>query len=177
MPRKYTCSLCEQEGHSSAKCPNVTYEVVLNDRKIKYKTPEERIEKRIKVEKSSCWIWQACVVSGFGMLTIGQKRYLAHRYAFEIYSGRKIPRTYHVRQICGNKLCTNPEHLELAKGASRIVKGEEHGGAKLTDENVKEIRVAYGSGEHTAPELAQQYQIGISTVYSVIAKRTWKHIA
>lgn len=54
--------------------------------------------------------------------------------------------------------------------------GEKNNKAKLTEEQVIEIRQKYNSGEMTKDELAIKYDISLSTINSVINRKTWKHI-
>ena len=56
------------------------------------------------------------------------------------------------------------------------VRGESHGGAKLTEEKVIEIRRRHGDGE-AVKALAAEFGVSSSTVSNIIARRIWKHVA
>ena len=66
-------------------------------------------------DKNGCWIWVLGTSGGYGRLKIGRKNYRAHRlslWAFEKLED--IDDTELIsRHQCGNKLCVNPEHLEV----------------------------------------------------------------
>ena len=66
-----------------------------------------------------------------------------------------------MRHKCDNPACFNIEHLELGtqgdnvrdmheRGRARAVKGEKHGRAKLTDQQVAEIRTSKESARSIA---------------------------
>lgn len=66
------------------------------------------------VEQRECWIWCGGTQSrGYGSATDGTgKSMLAHRASWELHRGA-IPDGQTVDHLCHNKLCVNPEHLEL----------------------------------------------------------------
>lgn len=49
------------------------------------------------------------------------------------------------------------------------------GRAKLTEQNVREIRRRYASGE-TCEALAAVYHVGYTAVQKIIRRATWKHV-
>jgi hypothetical protein len=57
----------------------------------------------------------------------------------------------------------------------RIRRGVAQGGAKLTDEIVREIRAASGAGE-SGRSVAARYGVAPVTVSHVIRRYTWKHV-
>lgn len=59
-----------------------------------------------------CWTWKGNVSSGYASVKIGKKSKMAHRISYEFHKG-KIPHGLIIRHRCDNKICTNPEHLEL----------------------------------------------------------------
>jgi hypothetical protein len=54
-------------------------------------------------------------------------------------------------------------------------KGETHGRARLTTQDVKEIRRLYGQGVGRQ-EIAKRYNIAAVYVNSIVARRAWKHV-
>lgn len=48
--------------------------------------------------------------------------------------------------------------------------------ARLTEEQVIEIRRKYDSGEMTQMEIAKEYNVGWSTIHNIVFRLTWKHI-
>lgn len=77
-----------------------------------------RFERKfVKDLETGCWLWIAGVSAGYGMFWTGRATVQAHRVAWLEYKG-PIPERMRVDHRCSNKLCVNPEHLEL-----RIVGG------------------------------------------------------
>lgn len=68
---------------------------------------------------TGCWEWQGQISnSGRGRITIqdqGKPRTVGADDASYIAFIGEIPKNALVRQTCGNRLCINPEHLELLK--------------------------------------------------------------
>jgi len=58
----------------------------------------------------------------------------------------------------------------------RNVRGEELWSAKLTEKDVKDIRLARLSNE-SYREIAKRYSVTKATIIAVIKGRTWKHIS
>ncbi len=67
---------------------------------------------------SSCWIWSGQVSnSGYGRVMEVQsnrstKMVSAQTASYHAFIGA-VPDGHLVKQSCGNRLCVNPEHLEL----------------------------------------------------------------
>jgi hypothetical protein len=66
---------------------------------------------------SGCWLWRGQISnSGYGrtMFSAAEGRGMesAHRASYLTFVG-PIPDGTLVRQSCGNRLCINPEHLEV----------------------------------------------------------------
>lgn len=78
------------------------------------------IKKRIKIDPiSNCWEWNLSIHgTGYGILDRGTRAFklckteLVHRVSFLVFHG-PIPKPLVVRHRCNNKICCNPEHLEL----------------------------------------------------------------
>ena len=57
----------------------------------------------------------------------------------------------------------------------RLARGEKNGGAKLTEDAIKEIRILRGFG-YTQMELAGMYGISRSLIGFVVNNKRWSHI-
>jgi hypothetical protein len=81
-----------------------------------------------------------------------------------------------------NGAYTHPECRPRGKRNGKYTKpesrprGEKNGRAKLTRENVLEIRARYSLGKVTLGQLAAEYGIGTSTVHDVVKGRRWQHV-
>lgn len=68
-----------------------------------------------KVDKSGdCWEWIAsCQPAGYGQFyAVRGTVVLAHRFSYEL-AGNEIPEGYEVHHKCDNRICVNPDHLEV----------------------------------------------------------------
>jgi hypothetical protein len=103
----------------------------------------------VREELGNCWEWTGAKKEGYGIYN----KDTVHRLSYRLHRGN-IPERMCVRHKCDTRHCWNPEHLEIgtiqdniddkvargrAKGGSGK-KGENGTNAKLTVENVKEIR-------------------------------------
>lgn len=62
--------------------------------------------------ETPCLLFDGAVNSrGYGVRSVGGRRVLAHRHAFEEDRGR-IPDGLHIDHLCGVRRCVNPAHLE-----------------------------------------------------------------
>lgn len=71
----------------------------------------------MKVEKTaSCWNWTAATSGGYGRFADRGRRHVqAHRWAYENTKG-PIPPGLQIDHLCRNRLCVNPDHLEVVTG-------------------------------------------------------------
>ena len=130
----------------------------------------------------SCWEWMGATRTqqsdSYGDMRIDGKKVLAHRVAYVLFNG-PIPTEMCVCHRCDNPLCVNPTHLFLgSKGENnqdrarknRSAVGEACGAAKLTWEQVTEIRASAESG----PRLAERFGVSSTTIYGVRNGNHWR---
>lgn len=109
----------------------------------------------------------------------------AHRAIYEDTYGR-IRGDMRIIKACGNKLCVNPEHLQLGDcrdvyhneqrhGRNWVHKryGEENNASKLKATQVLEIRETYASGGHRMKDLARQYGVSQALISLIVRKKRW----
>ncbi len=72
----------------------------------------------------NCWIWQNPTLNTYGYAQIHykNKRILVHRLSYELFKGQ-LTTGLVIDHLCRNKLCINPEHLELVTIKENILRG------------------------------------------------------
>jgi hypothetical protein len=77
-----------------------------------------RIKKRIKIDQATkCWLWEGSHSGngrggGYGRMSLDGTTVAVHRVMFTLVHGY-IPTNKQVDHTCKQRLCCNPEHLEL----------------------------------------------------------------
>ena len=56
------------------------------------------------------------------------------------------------------------------------VRGEGHGRAKLTEQDVREIRRRYATGKETQQAIADDFNVGQARVSHVVLRKHWAHV-
>jgi hypothetical protein len=162
------------------------------------KDPLERFF--LKVKKSDgCWLWTGNRnVRGYGILRIGERNVLAHRFSFEHAVG-PIPDSMKVCHRCDTRLCVRPDHLFLGtskdntqdavrkgrmshgdghylrKNPDLALRGSKNGNAKLDEETVRAIRRR--AERESQVVIARDLGISPATVSHVVCRRKWAHVA
>lgn len=145
-------------------------------------TLEDRFWPKV-IKGPDCWGWNASTVKGYGKIWLSGRNEPAHRVSYELHFG-PIPEGLVVRHKCDNRACTNPEHLELGTTADnqrdkvvrgRSLKGERHSLAKLTNDEVRQIRRLHSEGVRSG-KIAKRFGIDRTNVWQIATRRTWRHI-
>jgi hypothetical protein len=138
---------------------------------------------RCRLAENGCWEWVGGRNSGYGQIQtkLSSKRG-AHQVSYEAHHG-KIPEGQVVRHTCDNPSCINPDHLILgtqadnvadreARGRRKDINGEQIGTARLTAEQVLEIRAS----DKSLTQLARQYNVHKTTISLIRSGKSWKHL-
>ena len=134
---------------------------------------------------TGCWVWQKAPIprGGYGAFThrpSGFRVARAHRAAWQLLVG-PLPPTSDVLHKCDNRLCVNPAHLFLGDQSSNMAdkvskgrqnRGVTHGAAKLTEEDVRAIRIGGECGKN----LALRFGVSHATICDIQKYRSWTHI-
>lgn len=151
-----------------------------------------------------CWEWNAAKTEGYGYFGICRDAkpalYRAHRVAWRITFG-PIAKGLFVCHSCDNRSCCNPAHLWLGTQADnmrdaarkgRMASGERHpwrihperirrgkwvASAKLVGDEVRAIRLLYGTGRYSYRRMASMFGLGHVTILAIVHRSRWKHIA
>ena len=87
------------------------------------KTPLQRFNHKWRLNEAGCWIWTASTNLRYPQFKSDGEKHLAHRWAYAKLIG-EIPGDLMVTRTCGEKLCVNPEHLELATQSECNARGK-----------------------------------------------------
>ena len=126
-----------------------------------------------------CWLWTAGLNrKGYGSFYYDGTMWTTHRLAYFLANGEIPESPLVIRHKCRSRNCVNPEHLEVGTVADNNRDktrdgtqntGEKHPSAKLTWEQVRQIR---GRTE-TTRVLAKEYGVSHHTIECVLNRKTW----
>lgn len=151
-----------------------------------------------KVDQSAgpegCWPWTGAKdQDGYGIFWDGTYRQngTGHyvrvtRWTYTQFIG-PIPAGKQLCHTCDNPPCVNPSHLWVGttadnhadrerKGRGRRSHGSEHVGAKLTDEQVRQIRALYVPRKVTCQQLADQFGVSNQLISQIVRRKKWAHL-
>lgn len=137
-----------------------------------------------KVDKSGdCWVWTGFVKpnNGYGVFW-DKKHVLAHVFSYTLDG--ELEQGEEVMHICDNPPCVRRSHLKkgshLENMRDSLLKGRNARGEKikgiLTKDLVLKIRKEYSTGTYSHRELAKIFNVGKSTIHTVVTKQTWSHV-
>lgn len=139
------------------------------------------------IKQDGCWGWSgAFTTAGYCRLRSRGADLLGHRLSWEHHKGT-IPEGLWVLHKCDNPGCCNPDHLFLgtpkdnvhdmiSKNRKVVTRGEQSGNAKLTVNEVVEIRNLRRSGM-TTRGIANRFGVGPSSISLIARNKRWSHIA
>ena len=149
---------------------------------------EARFWSKVDVrEQSRCWEWQAASDGhGYGQFSYDGQQMRSNRVAWLLEHGD--PGEQMVLHECHNRACVNPEHLylgdnkqnmkdaaeqgNLGKGRSP---GESNAKAKLTEDDVRKIRMKYEDGM-TQADLADEFPVSRPNIGKIVRREAWTHV-
>ncbi len=137
----------------------------------------------VQITDKGCWriVSHAPNSSGYVQLERGGKVEPAHRVSYRTFIGG-IPEGLRVLHKCDVRDCINPKHLFLGTNSDnsrdmtskgRQARGQKNGRAKLTKNQVLEIRA---NERLTRKELANKYGVSQSNIDYILTGQSWKHL-
>lgn len=137
---------------------------------------------------SECWLWTGAVyTTGYGRIWYRGRAWTAHRLAWVLTNGT-LPNGRHVNLChhCDERLCCRPSHMYVGtvksnamdrhrRGRANTQRGSKHHQARLSLEDVVEIRQRRADGE-TTYALAARYGVSQQHISNVTIGKRWAHI-
>ncbi len=134
-------------------------------------------------EGDECLKWPYGGGKGYGAVQLDGRKQFANRIVCEAVNGPPPTPTHEAAHTCGNGRngCVAPEHIRWATHAENMrdavdhgtsPKGERHGQAKLTDDDVREIRRLNETGI-SGRKIAQRFGVSRWSVQDILSGRNW----
>ena len=149
-----------------------------------YSNLPARFWDKVEVQDSGCWEWQAGLDSnGYGQFHLNERKHLSTRLALKD-SGVNI-QGFLVLHKCDNRLCVNTNHLYTgsqqdnmndAMERGRLMKGETHVRATLTEEKVAAIRKERITNGTEYKDIADMFSVTKNAAWKAAIGLTWKHV-
>jgi hypothetical protein len=146
-------------------------------------TLEKRFLQYVK-KTDNCWIWVGytfpCKGERRGRINVKGKLILVNRLSYQLYVG-PLQDSDCVLHTCDNGLCVRPDHLYIGDRSdnardrverNRSAMGERNGNAKLTADDVVEIRRSVDGNR----ELARRFHVTHKTIAQIRNNETWKNV-
>lgn len=157
---------------------------VLGHNTVPYLPKEKRFWSYVDIKsEKECWEWLGGKDrNGYGLFL--SKR--ASRFSYYLSTGKEPPSKIEICHSCDNPPCVNPSHLfagsrldnvrdMYSKGRQNPPRGSKHHWAKLTDEQVYEIRKLREANK-TVQSIATAFGVSFYCIYGIIKRKTWKHL-
>lgn len=146
---------------------------VLTDRDV------ERFWSKV-IKGDGCWIWAGARNNwGRGVFGVNQSGRSAARIALLLATGEWHPKLDAMHSCHGGENgCVRPDHLSWGshrRNCIDTVLADRCGMAKLTVENVQEIRSAHAAGERQA-DIASRYRVSASAVSRIVNRIYWTEV-
>jgi hypothetical protein len=147
----------------------------------KAETLEQRFLRNTE-RTESCWIWRGSFnVYGYGRICYRMKSALAHRVSYELFKGAITPGLF-VCHTCDNTKCVNPHHLFLGDQKANMTDcrsklrhsfGSRNGCAKLSEDQVIQIRQIHRTEKLTHKILGEMFGVSRSAIGSIVTNKRW----
>lgn len=139
-----------------------------------------------RVQKGDgCWLWKGSLTTnGYGHVKVQGRWIGTHKLAYQLTYGA-IPDDLCVCHHCDNRECVNPTHLFLGthldnmldmQRKGRSVRGSKHVNARLTEEQVRQIRSLYVPRKTTLRQLGEMFEVDAKTIHRVVRREQWAHV-
>lgn len=132
-------------------------------------------ERYLRNGETGCWEWQGPRGGGgYGKLRVNNRYVSAHRWAYERVNG-PVPTGMTLDHLCRNRLCCNPEHLEVVTNAVNVRRGK---ATKLDAATVAQMKwLMIREGPPTDKQLAAAFSVTPGTIRAIRIGYTWREVA
>lgn len=147
---------------------------------------EQLFYKNLIKNENGCLEYKSRYSNGYGRVNLGNNKFqLAHRFAWELKNG-SIPTDQCCLHKCDNPPCCEISHLFLGshkdntldmvkKGRQNIKRGSKTSNHKLTEQDVKNIRLLLQN--KTQPKkIAKLFNVNPETIRGINRGEHWAHI-
>lgn len=134
---------------------------------------------------TGCWLWDGASTRGYGVILVDGRNTYATHISMQMV-GRPRPTPWAIAcHHCDMTYCVNPDHLywgsDWSNAQDKVLRGravtgdhrgERNWAAKLTAEQVREIR----QSTETRRDLAKRLGVSAGIVGAVLSGDTWRHV-
>lgn len=147
----------------------------------------EFVQKAASFDQDDCLIWPfSRNQDGYGKIRLGGKTFIVSRLVCEMVHGQAADTRMVAAHSCGKGHlgCVNPKHIRWATHAENMAdmsafgnhtRGSRNVQAKLTDDDVREIRASYGTSASQA-ELAHRFSVSGATISRAANGLSWSDL-
>ena len=184
LPAKDTCLYCSDKALVKSMCEKHYRRVRAHGDPFIVKKPWGEGQKFLRSipETDECVIWplKSRNSNGYARVRLSGVRMGAHRAACITHHGPPPSNHHQAAHSCGVRDCVNPRHISWKTPKENHLDRAEHGtlpfgqkspSAKLTEDNVREIRVM--AADQKTKDIAKKMGVGVSAINSVLRGQTW----
>lgn len=147
-----------------------------------HRMPYERVMAMTERQGDCLICTYALDSTGYARVLIGRSARRAHRVVWAMHNG-PIPKGLVIRHSCDTPACVEINHLLIGthadnnrdmmeRGRNAQPKGEAHGAAKLTEDDVSAIR----ADRRSVRTIARDYPVSFGAISHIRTGRNWRHI-
>ena len=144
-----------------------------------------RLQSRRRDDANGCWLYDgARTAQGYGHFALKPFGAVRAHAASWLLSCGDIPANTDVCHRCNVQACFNPNHLYLACRSEnvqhavrdRLTKHHGYRGARITDDEVREIRARYAAGKVLQRELAEAFRVDQQIVSRIVNRTAFRWV-